>query len=130
MSQLINNTLGDPACEEALNHPAPSLPFPYMANPLMNKFKRLLLETFCECDCTRSPQTLEPSRDGAEIHVTVHPTDTGALDGLLLFFLVLTAVVIFLLRKRLSIAKKSSAIFESNSSSIAPWIFRSRRQVN
>ena len=128
--KMINNTVEDSACEEALQHPAPTLPFPYMANPVMNKFKRQILEAICTCDCSRNPQTLDPSHDDLNVHVTIPPTDTGALDVVLLFFMVLTAAVIFLLRKRLSIARGVSALFNKNAEDPSPWIFRPGRQTN
>jgi ankyrin repeat protein len=127
---LINNTVESPACEEALKYPPPSLPFPYMANPIMNKIKRQILGAICECSCKQDVQGGYHNPDDPVLSVKVHPSDTGALDGILLFFIFVTAAMIFLFRKRFGIFKALSGIFHKNATRASPYIFRTPIQVN
>ncbi len=125
---MINNTVESPDCEEALRNPPPSLPFPYMANPVMNKLKRQILQAICECNCVQDGSASEPTSTKLK---TVYPsTDTGALDSFLLVLVLITFAVIYLLRKRLSIIRKLVALFHRNASKASPYIFGGPKQVN
>lgn len=127
---MINNTVESPDCDEALKHPPPSLPFPYIANPMMNKIKRQILEALCECDCKRDVSESQLGSQEPGHSVTVHPTDTGALDRVLLVFMVVTIFVILILRKRFRITRRWRDVFERNPEKGSPWIFRTPKQVN
>lgn len=127
---MINNTVESPDCDEALKHPPPSLPFPYISNPMMNRIKRQILEALCECDCKRDVSEPQLGSQEPGHSVTVHPTDTGALDRVLFVFIVITIVAILILRKRLRIVRRWQDVFGRNAEKVSPWVFRTPKQVN
>lgn len=129
-SQMINNTVDSPDCEEALKLPPPTPPFPYIASPMMNKIKRQILEAICECDCKREVPGSQFGSDEPTISVAVRPNDTGALDKILFVFILVTIVAVLILRKRLRIIRKWRDVFEQNVPKVSPWIFRTPRHVN
>jgi len=127
---MLNSTVEDPGCEEALKGPAPSLPFPYIANPIMSKIKRQILEAICDCPCQNGAEGAQVVPGETNFNPATQSYRTDALDGAMFFFLMITVAVLFLLRKRISIISQAQALFRAGAAKTSPYIFRQPKQVN